>query len=271
VSDPTPNPPNPSKEPTDPKLDSLLGAYALDALDRDERERVEAYLRVNTRARAEVDELRESAAALAATQTDAGAAPPQVWDQISRAVDAETSGPSSGPLRDPYDELADRRAHRSWRGIDWAAVFAVAAAIVALALVAQVMSLTRRLDDARGTGEKAASAGFERAGHARGARRGALTSNQGTQVARVVLLPDGSGYLKNDAMTPLDRNHTYQLWAVSGSADQPIAVSEGVLGPDPGAASFRAAPGVSGFALTVEPAGGVPQSSQAPYATATLT
>jgi hypothetical protein len=58
---------------------------------------------------------------------------------------------------------------------------------------------------------------------------------------------------------------------MSGSADHPVAVSEGVLGPDPGAASFHASPGAAGFAITVEPAGGVPQPSQSPYATATLT
>jgi anti-sigma-K factor RskA len=266
MSEPTPNPRN---DPTDPDLDSLLGAYALDALDRNERARVEAYLRVNTRARDEVDELRESAAALAATQTDAGTAPPEVWDQISAAIDDETSRTSSS--HDPYDDLAERRARRSWHGVDWAVVSAVAAVIVALALVAQVMSLSRRLGDEGATGEKAAAAGFEHAGHAHGARHGVLSSGQGTHVARVVLLPDGSGYLKNDAMTPLDQNQTYQLWAMSGSADRPVAVSEGVLGPDPGAASFNAAPGVTGFAITVEPAGGVAQSTQTPYAATTLT
>jgi hypothetical protein len=189
---------------------------------------------------------------------------------MSSAVD-EDSRPPSVPLLDPYDDLAERRARRSWHGVDWAAVFAVGAAIVALALVAQVMSLTRRLDDARGTGEKAAAAGFERAGHAHGARRGVLSSGDGTQVARVVLLPDGTGYLKNDAMTPLDKNHTYQLWATSGSAEHRVTVSEGVLGPDPNAASFHASPTVAGFAITVESAGGVPQSTQPPYAAATLT
>jgi len=270
MSDPT-TPPPPPADPTDPQLDALLGAYAVDALDRNEQARVEAYLRVNARARAEVDELRESAAALATAQTDAGAPPPEVWNHISRAVDAENPETATVRPGDPYDELAERRARRSWRGIDWAAVFAVGAAIVSLALVAQVMSLTRRLDDARGTGEKAAAAGFERAGHAHGARRGALTSNEGTQVARVVLLPDGSGYFKNDAMTPLDKNHTYQLWAVLGSADHPVAISEGVLGPDPSAASFHASPLAAGFAVTVEQPGGVPQSEQTPYAKATLT
>lgn len=265
MTEPTSTPP---QHPTDPELDSLLGAYALDALDADERARVEAYLLVNARARDEVDELRESAAALAAAQGDAGTAPPEVWNQISRAIDDETA-PTYTPY-DPRDELAARRARRSWHGVDWAVVAAVAATIIALALVAQVISLSRRIDHTPTTGEKAAAAGFDRAGHVRGARHGALTNDNGTQVARVVVLPDGSGYLKNDGMAPLDPDHTYQLWAMSGPADDPVAVSEGVLGPSPGAASFRAAPGVNGFAITVEQAGGVPQSTQTPYATVTL-
>ncbi|MDQ1480925.1 MAG: hypothetical protein QOI44_1786, partial [Actinomycetota bacterium] len=40
------------------ELDSLLGAYALDALDADDRARVESYLERDVDARAEVDELR---------------------------------------------------------------------------------------------------------------------------------------------------------------------------------------------------------------------
>jgi anti-sigma-K factor RskA len=267
MSNETATPPN---DPTDPELDSLLGAYALDTLDRDERARVEAYLQVNARARDEVAELRASAASRAAAPTESGAAPAEAWEQTTLGVDAGSAPPPSHPRRDPHDELAERRSRRSWRGIDWAAVFAVGATIIALALVAQVMSLTRRLDDARGIGEKAASAGFERAGHTSGARRGVLSSNQGTQVARVVLLPDGSGYFKNDAMNPLDMNHTYQLWAISGTTDAPVAVSVGVLGPNPGAAAFHASPDATRFAVTVEPAGGLPQATQPPYAATAL-
>jgi len=266
VEEPTTNPRN---DPVDRELDALLGAYAVDALDRNERARVEAYLRVNARARDEVDELRESAAALAAAQTDADTAPAEVWDRISRAVDAESPRPVL-PYN-PRDELAERRARRSWHHVDWAVVVGVAATLVALALVAQVISLSRRIEHTPTTGEKAAAAGFDHAVHARGARHGALNNDKGERVARVVVLPDGSGYLKNDAMRPLGRDQTYQLWALSGSSDDRVAVSEGVLGPDPGATSFHAAPGVSDFAVTVEQAGGVAQSTQSPYATATLT
>jgi anti-sigma-K factor RskA len=98
-----------------------------------------------------------------------------------------------------------------------------------------------------------------------------LSTGQGVDVARIVLLPDGTGYLKNDRMAPLDTGHTYQLWSTSTNTGHNIAISLGVLGPNPSAASFRSAPDVTGFAITVEPAGGVPLLNHAPYAVATVT
>lgn len=54
---------------TPDELPKLLGAYALDAVDADERERIERYLETDPRARAELDRLREAAALLAHTRT----------------------------------------------------------------------------------------------------------------------------------------------------------------------------------------------------------
>ncbi len=56
------------------ELDELLGAYALDAVDADERRRVEDYLAVNPRAAAEVQAHREVATMLAFTGMDAAIA-----------------------------------------------------------------------------------------------------------------------------------------------------------------------------------------------------
>jgi len=47
------------------ELEELLGAYALDALDDDERRKVERMLESNPRARAEVQQHRETASMLA--------------------------------------------------------------------------------------------------------------------------------------------------------------------------------------------------------------
>jgi anti-sigma-K factor RskA len=258
--------------PNDPELDTLLGAYALDALEPGERARVDAYLATNARARDEVDELRESAASLALAPVDDAIAPPELWDRITSTIDAEdASDGSAGGGGD--DELAPRRMRRGMNGMNrarWLSLVAAAAAVVALVLATQVVSLHHKLDNARLTGEQAAAAAFDRAGHAPGARQIALMPTSGAEVARLVLLPDGSGYLKNDGLAPLDADHTYQLWALTGTTAKPVAISAGVLGSHPKAAAFTTGTDVHGFAITVEKSPGVGQSSQIPAASATL-
>ncbi|HEV7523798.1 MAG TPA: anti-sigma factor [Acidimicrobiia bacterium] len=251
-------------EPNDPELDGLLGAYALDALERDERVRVDAYIAINVRARDEVDELRESAAALALAPVDDTTAPPGLWDRISQSIEDEflIAAEAGG------DEVAARRARRGGR---WMWFAAAAAIVVAAALASQVASLNHQLDKLRGAGESAAAADFVRAGRVSGAKKVSLAPASGNEVARVVLLPDGSGYIKNDAMAPLDAEHTYQLWAVTGTPGHPVAISAGVLGSHPKAAAFRASTDVHAFAITVERSPGVGQSTQKPYAAAAVT
>ena len=258
--------------PNDPELDSLLGAYALDALDRDERLRVDTYVANNAGARAEVDELRESAASLALAPVDDLTAPPGLWERISMSIDDELSLDADFDAdADDDDELANRRGRLRPPGVRWMAFVAAAAIVVAAVLASQVFSLNHRLDNSHGTGETAAAVGFTRAGRVSGAKKLSLAPKNGAEVARIVLLPDGNGYLKNDGMTRLDADHTYQLWALTGAPEKPVAISAGVLGPDPKAAAFRIASDVQAFAITVERNPGVGQSTQPPYATASVT
>ena len=84
------------------------------------------------------------------------------------------------------------------------------------------------------------------------------------------MLPDGTGYLKNDHLPALDSAHTYQLWLVTGAPDHPVAISAGVLGPHPKAVAFHAGTGVRGLGLTVEQSPGVVQSAQPMVAQASL-
>jgi anti-sigma-K factor RskA len=255
--------------PNDPELDTLLGAYALDALEPGERARVDAYLATNGRARDEVDELRESAASLALAPVDDATAPPDLWDRITSTIDAEDASGGTGGEGD--DELAARRTRRGMNRARWLSLVTAAAAVVALVLATQVVSLHHRLNDAQRTGEQAAAGAFDRAGHAKGARQVAFMQTGGAEVARLVLLPDGSGYLKNDGLVPLDAQHTYQLWALTGTTAKPVAISAGVLGAHPKASAFVTATDVHGFAITVEKTPGVGQSSQIPVASATIT
>ena len=255
-----------SDVPRDPgatdELDSLLGAYALDALDPADRARIDAYLERDADARAEVDELRETAASLALLPSSSLDAPPDLWERISGAIAAEQD-------RD-VDELAARRERR--RRASWIApTVAAAAVIVLVVLAAQIASLHGQLDRAHEFGTSAMAAAFDRAAKVDGAREVDLTAKSGAKLARVVLLPDGTGYLRGDHLDALPSDRTYQLWAVTGSATGPVAVSAGVLGSDPQAVAFHASGPVQAFAVTVERAGGVVQSAQTPIAQAAVT
>ncbi len=243
-------------EPRD--MDSLLGAYVLDALESDERAQVELHLEHDARARREVDALRETVAALATAPGIDEPAPQELWDRIAAQIDEA-----------PTDELAARRSRRASRPVVWitSAVAAVAAvAVIVLAL--QVVSLNNDLDKERQPTAARISAAYDRAAQTQGARTATLASDRGT--ARVVLLPDGTGFIVNDGLPPVDGAQTYQLWAFTGNGSEPTIVSAAVLGPDADSASFKIAGPVQSFAMTVEGAGGAAQPTQAPFTTGNL-
>jgi anti-sigma-K factor RskA len=253
------------------ELDSLLGAYALDALDAEDRARIDSYLQRDAGARAEVDELRETAASLALLPPASLDPPAELWARISGEIAKEQARDArardgGARTRPRADELAARRIRRT--RVSWIA--AAAAVIVLVVLGAQVASLHSRLDRANRFGPTAMAAAFDRAVKADGALQVALTAKSGATLARVVLLPDGTGYLRGDRLAPLPSDQTYQLWAVTGSKTEPVAVSAGVLGPDPRAVPFRASGPVRAFAVTVERAGGVVKSEQTPIAQAAI-
>ncbi len=243
--------------PRDPQLDALLGAYAVDALDDDDRRRVEAYLERTPAARDEVDELREAAASLALAPVADLRAPAVVWNRIANVIASD---------RPRADELRARRRRRVWDA-RWVVPLAAAAAIAIVVLALQVVSLNRQLDDARSV---SAANRVRTLMKVRGAREVSLAPAQGAEVARLVILPDGTGYLVNDRLAPLSPDKTYQLWVLMGNPNNPNVISAGVLGPAPKAASFRTTGPVVGFAVTVERRGGVAQTEQTPIAKGTV-
>ena len=258
---------DPTSTPDASELDALLGAYALDALDAHDRERVEAYLERDADARAEVDDMRETAASLALLPAASMDAPPELWQRISQVIATDDARVTAVPGADDTsgadetpDDLASRRVKRS--RIKWIAPLSAAAAIAIVLLAVQVNSLNGKLDNARQVGPTAMAAAFDRAARAPGAKEVPLQSDSGATLARLVLLPDGAGFLKGDRLAALPANKTYQLWAVTGSEKKPTVVSAGVLGPEPSALGFHASGPVHAFAVTVEDAGGVVVSQQ---------
>jgi anti-sigma-K factor RskA len=247
------NPPLIPPSGSDPELDALLGAYALDAVDDTERARVDSYLATNRSARDEVDELRESAASLALAPVDDVTLPAGLWDRISANI-AEAPREFT-PLRPRERRTLSARV---------VSIVAVAAAVALIALTAQVVVMNGR------SGPHDLNAAFAKAQTQDGAQHVALAPANGVEVARIVLLPDGSGFMKNDNMKALPSDETYQLWALSGDPDHPIAISAGVLGANPGTVAFHLAGQVHGFGVTVERSPGVVASTQPMYASASV-
>lgn len=65
------------------KIRGSLGAYALGALDEDERVAVEQHLELCATCRAQVAELREAATSLVEPE---GEPPADVWERVSKAI-----------------------------------------------------------------------------------------------------------------------------------------------------------------------------------------
>ena len=242
------------------EADELLGAYALDAVDGAELADLEEHLASCPHCRAELDELREVAAAVGTTVVR----PPEgLWSQIAGALEvgderaAPPTMPRLGPLAAVHDRAADAPASRveSYPGRRTRVVLgalAAAAAVVALVLGLSLAHAEGRISHLQSA---AGAPGSVRAALATpGHRLIALRTTTATEVARVVLLPDGRGYLVSSGLASLDAGHTYQLWGIVGQTP----ISLGVLGAAPRQAAFTMAGSsrASSFGITVEPAGG---------------
>jgi len=259
------------------EIESLLGAYALDAVDPEEAARVGRHLETCPHCRAEVDSAHEVAGRLgtSARVDDAEPLPPGLWDRIAGGLGAPAErapGPMPGLGGPPEGvgrvaEISHARTRRAGR---WASLVAAAAAVAAIAVLGVGLANTStQLDQARRALSGRGDTGAVRAAMATPARRLVrMDSAEGAQLAEFVVLPDGQGYLVSSSMPSLPSDETYQLWALIGG--QPISV--GLLGSRPDQAAFTLASTsqASALAVTVEPAGGVTTPDRSPVAKGNL-
>lgn len=235
----------------------FLGAYALDAVEADERDAIERHLAVCPRCAAEVAEHREVAATLAYSGAPA---PEGVWSKIVGSLEEQPPeldlpGFASNREKRPTDELADRRARRSARPF---LMSAAAAAAVVVALVAGVVigSSEDGANDAEFAAESIADVA-RRALNDPDSAKVTLSSPDDEEVtATAAVVSDGSGYLLGTSLPALDPSETYQLWGIR----EGVVVSLGVLGHSPDVVAFHLDPSTEALAITVEEAGGVPVS-----------
>lgn len=238
-------------------VEDLLGVYALNALDDDERAKVDAHLAECPRCRAEVDGYREVAAQLALSGSPA---PARVWDSIADAIDGLDAGVTPPPLRlvpadpssapapatpAPAPAAAPQRLRPRW--LQAGGLVAAAAAIIAVVSLGISVRQGDRIHDMEQDQVLASAA--TQAFSSSDARVTDLTTAEGTVLGRAAVLPDGNGYLLADALPDLP-DGTYQLWGDTGSS----IVSLGPLGAAPTVRSFPAAGELTRLMITAEAA-----------------
>ena len=224
-----------------PDVEDLLGAYALDALDPDERDAVELHLRECPRCRAEVAEFRETASLLAYGGAEA---PPGVWEKIQASL--EEAPPRLELARVvPIDHARKNR---------WQRILVANAAVILVIAALAVVALRR---DSSPSGEGSRSDFAAAIGHP-DAKAVHLAAAGGEGSADLVLL-EGQVYLVRNSLPPLADDETYQLWGQQGETK----VSLGVLGSKPGRLVVAADASYEAMAITAEKKPGVVSSSNA--------
>lgn len=254
---------------------TLLGAYALDAVDPDDARAVEDHVAGCPRCEAELSAHHEVAGLLA---NEGGEAPPHLWDRVAAAIGP--AGQQAGKadvaplLRPGGGAPAGRRRRRPavrvphpdrrvLRGA--AALVAAAAAAAIVVLGVQVNHLNRLVQQAGsaaqelGVAQQAQAALVDPAAHRVSLGAGASGARQ---LAELVILPSGTAFLVNVHLPALPQQQTYQLWGRVGGQ----LVSLGLLGPAPADVPLRVEGPAAGFAVTVERAGGAAQPTHPPVA-----
>jgi anti-sigma factor RsiW len=223
------------------ELDELLGAYALDAVDPDERRRVEDYLAVNPRAAGEVQAHREVATMLAFTGMDA---PDDLWGRIAGEIGEQA--PPPGPELAKVMSMDDHPRRRR--------IATVAPWLMSAAAAAVVIFVAIGLADRADAPNQPMASAFEIARADRDSVSTTLVSEASAASAEAVIDQDGHGFVVAQDLPTLPDDQTYQLWGV---VDDGQVISLGILGPNPEIETFTVEGAVSALAITIEQAPGV--------------
>jgi anti-sigma-K factor RskA len=261
---------------THEEANGLLAAFALDALDQDERDQVQEHLETCRRCRAEVGAHHEVVGALG---NSVAPLPGDLWEIVASRLTTPDLNPENADARllarvrlSPGERITPRdrwsRTERcpSVRFVT-AASFAVGAAAVATVLgmgLANANDQIAHIEGAIGeTAHTEAIAAMETPGH----KIVNLADARHHDVAQFVVLPNGRGYLVMSSLSALPSTETYQLWRVMHGK----TISLGLLGRAPRLATFTSAGSDRPYRLgvTVEPSDGALRPSGSMLASGT--
>jgi hypothetical protein len=236
------------------RISELLGAYAVDATAGSECAEIEAHLAHCDACQRELDDMRAVTGLMASSEA---ITMPDLWARVEGEIN--TGSVDAPPLHLPRS---------SRRGRIGRAVLAAAAAIVVITGAFFAGAAYDNDDEAPTPQPSLLAEQAQSATTTEGARVVSLASNVDSSVtAKVVLLPDGRGFVYDSTLPSLPAGRTYQLWVVVHNTP----ISAGVLGDTVSAVPFAAAGPVTAFAITEEIDGGVVASSHQPVVAGAVT
>jgi anti-sigma-K factor RskA len=226
-------------------LHQLIGPYALDALEADDRSRFESHLALCEQCRVELAGFMATAARLG--EAEAVAPPPELRERLL------TMAASTSQERPVVTALSQRsRVRRYAPRIALAA--AVAAAVVGIGGFvaererAEDLRAERSLVVAVMTAEDSTMTVDEASG--------------GGSVRVIASKSHNAAVVLGESLPTLDDSQTYQVWHMEDG--KPTSV--GLLGHGPGMLYAKGANAADAYAITVEPKGGSPQPTSDPIA-----
>lgn len=244
---------------THPDLHTLTGAYAVDALDDDERAAFEAHLPDCDTCRQEVEGFALTTAMLGGAVAEQ---PPAhlkgaILDTVARTrQEPPSAAPAAARPASPPTRLTRGPARRAWMErllLPAAAVMAVV--IAGLSIV--VGNLNRRLDEVVPSNEVAAVVAAE------DLQTWEADLPDGGSARIVYSATRGEGWFLADGLETVEAGRVYELWLIDDEGPSPA----GLFHPTDGVAahSFTGdVTGVAAMAVTVEPASGSPQPTTDP-------
>ncbi|HET6625873.1 MAG TPA: anti-sigma factor [Nocardioidaceae bacterium] len=232
-------------------LHTLSGAYAIDALSREEAERFKTHLDACPSCAQEVRELQAAAARMGAIE---GTAPPAYLKaRVMQAADREPQLPPT--VRHPGGVRSSTRPA-------WFPRLMVAAAVALLVAAAGIGYSQLRGENAP---ESQLASGVVRVFDAPDAHEATIPTANGGTVTVATSPSLNRMAVDTEGLPDLDEGQVYQLWEIT---DDAIASAGLLSDPDAGAAMPMPAEGAE-VAISVEPAGGSEQPTTEPIMTVT--
>ena len=213
----------------------LVAAYALDALDEDERERFEAHLAECEECTEVLAQLREPVAALAYAAE--GPAPPEALRD--RIVEAARNEPRAAVIKFP---------RRRW-AFPAAATVAAVAAVAAIGLGIWATSLSRSLDQ-----ERSAKAAYSEALTLMAASDASVHPLSGAE-GSLLIGDNGRAAIVVCGLDQAPSDKTYEAWVIQGQTPRSAGLFRGGGGCRPTLLDRSVEPG-STVAVTLERASG---------------